>query len=213
MLFDPARWKPNYPNPAFENATSLDVYWAAKIVMSFTDAQVRTAVETGELTDPKAENYVVRTLIERRDKIGRYGFGIVNPLDHFSVSGASAGNAVLRSDDLAIRAGFADPIATSYQVSFTHNGCHDRVRVADDRMFGGADVQREGIPLGDLARFARAHPAASYPGGDDCDRFFALTLRTRREDRLAGWEKRVTVHLYLSDSPPGVEIVAIDREG
>jgi len=29
--------KPNYPNPAFQNATHRDLYWGAKIVMSFTD--------------------------------------------------------------------------------------------------------------------------------------------------------------------------------
>ena len=76
-LFNPANWKPNYPNPAFENMTTLDAYWATKIVMSLTDEQVRAAVETGEYSDPDAAAYLAQTLMERRDKIGSLYGGFV----------------------------------------------------------------------------------------------------------------------------------------
>ena len=49
--------------------TDQDAYWAAKIVMSFTEKEIRAIVGTGQLSDPEAEDYLVETLLARRDKI------------------------------------------------------------------------------------------------------------------------------------------------
>ncbi len=38
-FFQPEKWKPEYPNPAFDNMTDEDAFWAAKIVMAFSDDQ------------------------------------------------------------------------------------------------------------------------------------------------------------------------------
>jgi hypothetical protein len=88
-VFDPERWRPEYPNPAFMNALPEDSYWAAKIVMSFTDEDIRAVVRTGGLTDPQAEQYLVETLVERRNKIGRQYLGDVLSVDHLRLNGAS----------------------------------------------------------------------------------------------------------------------------
>ena len=82
--FEPQNWKPEYPNPAFLNATDEDSYWAAKIVMSFTSDEIRAIVKTGQLSDPIAEDYLVNTLIERRDKIGRYWLTRKSSVDNFT---------------------------------------------------------------------------------------------------------------------------------
>jgi len=82
--FDPEKWKPEYPNPAFLNMTNQDAYWAAKIVMSFTEEQIRAIVRTGQLSDPEAEEYLVQTLIERRNKIGRTWLTKVSSFDNFA---------------------------------------------------------------------------------------------------------------------------------
>jgi hypothetical protein len=78
--FDPRRWKSNFPLTAFENMTEADARWAAEIVGSFTDAEIRAAVETGELSNPHAAEYLAEQLIIRRDKVvaaylnrGRHG--------------------------------------------------------------------------------------------------------------------------------------------
>jgi hypothetical protein len=84
--FEPQNWKPEYPNPAFLNATDDDAYWAAKMVMNFTDAEIRAIVKTGEFTDPQAEQYIADALIERRDKIGRYWLARKSSFDNFSFS-------------------------------------------------------------------------------------------------------------------------------
>jgi hypothetical protein len=97
--FSPQEWRPEYPNAAFENALPDDEYWAARIVMAFTDEDVTTIVRTGGLTDPKAEQYLIRTLIERRNKIGRYYFSRVLPIDNFTLD-----SDTLRFDDRQPRA-------------------------------------------------------------------------------------------------------------
>jgi len=103
--FDPGSWRPDYPNPAFENLTPQDGFWGAKMVMNFSDAHIRAAVEAAEFTEPLATETMTRVLIERRDRVGRHWFAQVNPLDRFEV--ADAGGAMqLRFDDLAVRYGF-----------------------------------------------------------------------------------------------------------
>jgi len=82
-VFKPGRWVPTHPNPAFENMTLRDAFWGARIVMNFSDEDIRTMVETGLIYDERAVDYLVETLIERRDMIGRYWFKRINPLDRF----------------------------------------------------------------------------------------------------------------------------------
>ncbi len=85
-LFQPDQWRPEYPNPAFSNMTGDDAYWAAKIVMSFTAEDIRAIVKTGRLSNPEAEEYLVDTLIERRDKIGRTWLTSRNSFDRFELT-------------------------------------------------------------------------------------------------------------------------------
>jgi len=69
--FDPERWRPFLPNPAFDQRTERDIVWGARIVAGFSDELIRAAVERGRYSDPRAIEYLARTLIERRDKIAR----------------------------------------------------------------------------------------------------------------------------------------------
>jgi hypothetical protein len=68
-VFDPADWRPFLPNPAWDERTGRDVRWGARIVSGFSDEHIRAAVELGRYSDPRAAEYITRTLIERRDKI------------------------------------------------------------------------------------------------------------------------------------------------
>jgi len=102
--FDPNEWKPDYPNPAFVARLPDDEFWAAKQVMAFTDDDIRAIVETARYSDPQTKNYIVSTLVERRDKIGRTFFSKLLPLDDFRVEGGE-----LVFDDLAVHYGFHLP--------------------------------------------------------------------------------------------------------
>ena len=108
--FRPGKWVPTYPNPAFEGCTNRDGYWSAKIVMSFSDEDIAAMVSTGRLSDPGAEAELTRLLIERRDMVGRYWLGRINPLDLFRFRGAS-----LRFEDLAVKGGLVSSGDSKYK--------------------------------------------------------------------------------------------------
>ena len=131
-VFAPGEWVPTYPNPAFEKMTRRDAFWGAKIVMSFSDADLRAIVETAQISTPAAEAHLLEVLEARRDKIGRYWFDRINPLDRFSVVAPSAvvagqGRATpvgaqLRFDDLAVTGGLAAGETRRYTYQFVLDG-------------------------------------------------------------------------------------------
>lgn len=83
--FDPERWAPEYPNPAFENMLPDDAFWAARQVAAFSDEEIRAAIRAGQLSDSKAEEWLVECLIQRRNKIANTFLKKVLPLDRFRV--------------------------------------------------------------------------------------------------------------------------------
>ncbi len=83
--FEPGRWKPEYPNPAFDRMLADDGFWAAKIVARFTDEAIRAIVSTGDFLSKDAERYLADTVIQRRDKVVAHFFRQLNPLDGFAV--------------------------------------------------------------------------------------------------------------------------------
>ena len=119
--FKPDKYKYILPNPAFGNATSLDDYWGTKLVMSFTDEQIRTAVEQGQYSDPPAAEYLIQTLIERRDIVGRYWFNRVNPLDKFNIQKTFDGGQELCFIDLAVKSGLESADISQYRYDLRRN--------------------------------------------------------------------------------------------
>ena len=53
--------------------------------MAFTDEDIRVLVKTGQYSNPAAEEWLIRCLRERRDKIGRAFLSKVLPLDDFRI--------------------------------------------------------------------------------------------------------------------------------
>ena len=47
--FRPERWKPEYPNPAFDNARPEDLFWGARGVMAFSDEAILEVSRTAAL--------------------------------------------------------------------------------------------------------------------------------------------------------------------
>jgi hypothetical protein len=127
-VFQPEQWKPNYPNPAFQNRLPDDTFWAAKQVMAFRDQEIRALVETGEYSDPRTVDWLTRCLIERRDKIGRRYFADVLPLDQFQVS-----DGRLVFEDLAVKYGIV--ASRQYQVQWSR---FDNDTGRKSRLTGGA---------------------------------------------------------------------------
>src|SRR5262245_25549873 len=126
--FEPQNWKPEYPNAAFDNTLPDDSYWAAKIVMEFTEDDIRAVVRTGGLSDSEAEEYLIQTLIERRNKIGRYYFGQVLALDSFALD-----ENIVRFAHLPTQHGFAAQ-PENYTVSWFRfdNAKNEKIRVGNE---------------------------------------------------------------------------------
>jgi len=102
--FDADAWKPDTHFVTWVNRLPDDIYWAAKIVMSFTDEEIRAIVNMGGYSDAEASLWISAALIERRDKIGEAFFQQVLPLDNFRVESIR-----LEFDDLMEVYGFAAP--------------------------------------------------------------------------------------------------------
>lgn len=112
-VFNPDRYRPEYPNPAFQNRLRDDEYWAARQVMSFSDEQIRELVKQGQYSDPEAEAWIVKCLVERRNKIGRTFVERVLPLDRFRIE-----DDELRFEDLGVTHRFAG--ARKYTIAWSN---------------------------------------------------------------------------------------------
>ncbi len=112
-FFQPQLWRPEYPNPAFDRMLPEDAFWATRTILRFTDEMIRAMVETGQLNDPAASDYLVQTLIKRRDKIIRYYLLRMNPLDEFRWTGEPGLSLRLTFTNLGLEAGLA--VASFYQ--------------------------------------------------------------------------------------------------
>ena len=107
--FDPLTWKPNYPNPAFLEMTPQDAYWGAKLVVSFSNEDIRAIVAEGQFSNPAVVDYITKVLIARRDLIGKAWFSRVAPLESFAVT-----DGKLRFTDLGQKYGLLSSSNYSY---------------------------------------------------------------------------------------------------
>ena len=101
--FKPEAWKPEYPNPAFQNMRPEDAFWAARLVARFTPEDVAAIVAKGEYSDPAATAYVTKVLLERRRKILETWLNGVTPLVEPAIV-----DGVLHAVNVAVAEGVAD---------------------------------------------------------------------------------------------------------
>ena len=109
--FQPQNWKPQYPNSAFNKMQNEDAFWAAKIILQFTDEKIRSIVKAGQYEDQEAEKYLIQTLMKRRDKILHYYFDQLNPLDGFEINDRQE----LMFRNLGSNAGLASTASYQYE--------------------------------------------------------------------------------------------------
>jgi hypothetical protein len=124
--FDPAAWKPEYPNQAFKNMQPDDAFWGARIVASFTDDMLAAVVAKAKYRDPRAAEYILSVLKERRDRIARLWMNEVNPLVNFRL----AADGTLSFENAAVSLAAATP-GTGYTLLWSRfdnaTGAHQTV--------------------------------------------------------------------------------------
>jgi hypothetical protein len=111
--FDPGHWRPTYPVMPFDNMTKEDAYWGARVILAFTEPELRAIVESAEYTNPKDTEYMLRTLLERRAIVARHWLRKADGLAGFSIEPSSNGIA-LKFRDLMVDSKLADRNATQY---------------------------------------------------------------------------------------------------
>jgi len=124
-VFDPERWVPEYPNPAFLNRLPDDEFWGAKLVTAFSDEEIRAIVSMGQLSDKKAEEWLVECLVKRRDKVGRAYFAKLLPLDKFFIQ-----NEEVAWEDLGAKLNYTQAADVSLQWSSFDNSSGVKTPIA-----------------------------------------------------------------------------------
>jgi hypothetical protein len=181
--YDPIEWVADYPNPSFVRCTDRDAFWAAAIIMKFTEEELRAIVRAGQISDPEAEEYFIQTLLERQRKTAGACIPRINPLDEFSIEGSS-----LTFANLAEQYGFANP-ASTYKVTWaTH-----------DNQTGQA------TPLGSAEELTGTSISLPSSSGQ----YLKAEIATLHPDHPE-WEAPVSV--YLRQSGGNKEIVGIERQ-
>ena len=199
QFFHPRKFKPNFPNPAFDNMTDRDGYWGAKLVMSFTDEQLRTVVAEAKYPGPEAAEYLLKTLIERRDITGRYWFDRVVPLDHFKLVSTQDGRQALHFMDLAVETGLESMEEANYRYSLRRNG----VKVVPATDLGPKTV----IPLPDPQAWLTESRPDSYPEDQ-----WEVTVQVKRGDR-GEWSRWLKVYLREETTDPYFKLLGLKRQG
>jgi hypothetical protein len=185
-FFDPELWRPEYPNPAFDNMRPDDAFWAARLVARFDDATIRAIVAKARYSDPAATDYIAKTLIARRDKVLRAWLPAVNPI----VAPALAADGTLTFRHAAADAGVA-PAPASYALTWARY----------DNAAGAA----AGTPIDARAETPRATAPASILQGSE---LVSVAIRSLHPDYPA-WNTPVT--LVFRRAGQGWQAVGLDR--
>jgi hypothetical protein len=184
-FFDPVAWRPEYPNPAFDNMRPDDAFWGARLVARFTDDVIRAVVAKARYSDPAASDYIVATLIKRRDKVLRAWLTGVNPV----VDPALAADGTLTFRNAAVDAGVA-PAPTAYELTWS---AFDNTTATTT---GATVTGRSTEPRGTLPEALGTSP------------FVSVTIRTTHPG-YPSWNTPVSVYFRREGS--GWRAVGLDR--
>ena len=157
--FDPEKWKPEYPNAAFENMRADDAFWAARIVARFTDEMIGAVVRKAQYSDPRATEYMTETLIARRDKVVAAWINGVCP----AVDPVLGADGALTFTNAAVAARAAAP-GESYQLQWFRfdNAAAARTPVGE-RQTVTAPASRAPAGLLDAGEFVGVEVTALHP--------------------------------------------------
>lgn len=185
-FFQPQLWKPEYPNPAFDRMQIQDAFWATRIVAQFNDEMVRAIVQTGDIADPEAEEYLIRTLIKRRDKIVAHYLSQLNPLHNFRLAGGRD-SLRLEFENLGLEAGLGSVDSYQYQWFRFDNKTQSQTKLGEP-----ASTQNAAVPIPQVE-----------------ETYLVLQLSTV-SSRQPNWAKSVKV--FLRNSSGQLQVVGIERK-
>jgi hypothetical protein len=185
-VFDPLLWRPEYPNPAFDNMRPEDAFWAARIVARFDEPTIRAVIGKAQYSDPKATEYLTTVLVKRQAKVLRTWLNGVNPV----VDPALDAGGRLTFANAAVDAGAAEA-GGSYTLEWFR--------------FDNATGTR--TPVGEAGSTTTPGgqaPAGLLDGGD----FVGVTI-VGRHPAHPGWSRPATATFRRSGA--GWQLVGLER--
>jgi hypothetical protein len=183
--FDAAAWRPEYPNPAFQNMRADDAFWAARLVARFSDADIRAVVQKARYSDPRATDYITATLVERRKRVLETWLPAVNPLVDFALSD----QGVFTFGNAAVAAG-VESAATSHRVRWS-------------RFDNTTGAVRDTVEI-EMPGSSAPAPAQLLTGAE----FLQLEV-SAEHPRRPEWRQPVTVHFRRAGN--GWALVGVQR--
>ncbi len=208
--FQPRTWKTAYPNSAFSEMRYDDALWMARILSRFNRSHIQAVVREAKLQNERFEEFLVETLLGRRDVILDEYFTRYAPLDRFEV-------VRLEGDDLDQSLCFED-------IAISHGVVSAKTTFYKARLYGGRH-------LDDQLGWLQLHPDERHPGRSCLSLTFAkrpaeLAPRGARDDhplrygvlkiwihQNAGLNPTSAIHVHFYDLGPerGYRLVGIDR--
>ncbi len=181
--FEPEKWKPDLPHSGMANLTAADGYWAAKVLSGFTREHIRAMVAEAHYQDPRAAQYLVEVLRGRQEKIVRYWFSQVSPLDFFRPSSQG-----IHFTDLGVARGFFPSSGAVYR----SRSARVNSRRGVDQWSEWAESDQTLVSLGGVPKTGPEYP------------FLAFECQVNRGQ---GWSSSTMVYLATTSN----RIVAVDR--
>ena len=209
--FDPTTWKGGYPNPAFERATRRDQLWMARIIAHFDEAHLRAAIAEAELSDPRAEAWLLQAMRGRQRRIFEDAFLQDDPLDHWQLVRRTPGEArqSLCFENWATKLGLVPPETVTYKWRF--HGGDDLAELLGWLQFT-PDLEHPEracvlLPIGHRRPSERTAPSAP---DDDPSRYGVLKVYVHARP---GFAPTSVVYLHLYDLGPerGFRLVGLER--
>jgi hypothetical protein len=186
-FFDPVKWRPEYPNPAFDLMRPDDAFWGARLVAKFSDETIRAIVAKGRYSDPEAAKYIADTLIRRRDKVLKTWLTGVNPIVNPRLTASGA----LTFENAAVAAGVATT-PTAYVLTWS------KFDNATGANVGETQEVRVTEARGDV-------PPAITQGAE----FVSVAIRSIHPD-FPDWQAPVNV--YFRKAADGWQPVGLERQ-
>lgn len=190
QVFEPERWRPHLPNPAFDSAGTLDDYWAASIIARFDVEDLVAIVRAAEYSDRAAEAWVLRVLLQRQYRILEWVFSKVLPLDALRILDGYR----VHLEDLAVRAALLEPGQVGYRYRLVWHRPEGPVEVITGENF---------LPQADL------QPAIASL---DPEALAASPFFTLEWSRPLPTPDLPPVKVHLRHLPEGLLAVGVERE-
>jgi hypothetical protein len=185
--YDPGDWHAILAYWPLAASDKYDSFWGAKLLMRFKPHELAAIVDEAQLSDPRARQYLIDTLVYRQRKAGRYWFDRVAPLDAFTVD--QAGNqAQLCFTDLTLAYMLRDTPTTYAIDTFEHSG--KRTDYATT-----------------VAAGARGRTCFAMPLVPTRDNYTIVRLRVRRDGK-----EMAPVVVHLARDPAGrLDVIGLRR--